>query len=96
LVAEKVSKAELSGMTAILCPSNQEAAKIKSKLRKHNINAGFIQSTEGLDLMHMLEVSAFIDLVRKGSEVNILKEKLAEAKRKCKHLFQRNPWWSLR
>jgi ATP-dependent DNA helicase RecQ len=94
-IAEKVSKAELSGTTAVLCQSNQEAAEINSILRKHNINARLIQSTEGFDLINMVEVRAFIDSIKEGSEVTILKEKWAEAKEKCKQLFHRSEWWSL-
>ncbi|HZV69310.1 MAG TPA: RecQ family ATP-dependent DNA helicase [Saprospiraceae bacterium] len=94
-VADKIVQAELSGTTAVLCQSNQEAAEIHSLLRKQNVNARLIQSNEGFSLMNVLEVRTFVDMIRADNEVTISKESWGETMRKCKHLFQRSQWWTM-
>lgn len=90
-----VMNAELTGSTAILCQSNQEAAEIHSILLHHRIHARLIQSNEGFELMNLVEVRSFMDLVKMDHEVTISKSGWNKAIAQCKQQYQRSIWWSL-
>src|SRR5688500_461554 len=91
-VADMVASAELTGSTAILCQTNQEAAEIHGILLSEKVPARLIQSAEGFNLINLLEVRSFVDWIRKQCEVTISKEMWEEGKRNCKQLYQRSRW----
>lgn len=94
-IAAHVIQAELTGSTAVLCQSNQEAAQINSILRHHRHHARLIQSNEGFDLINLVEVRTFLDLVKNHHEVTISKEGWNKTIAHFKQHFQRSIWWSL-
>jgi ATP-dependent DNA helicase RecQ len=94
-VSALVMNAEITGSTAVLCQTNQEAAEVNSILRHHRIHARLIQSNEGFDLANLVEVRTFLELVRKHHDVMISKEGWNKAIAQHKQQYQRSIWWPM-
>ena len=94
-VSALVMNAELTGSTAVLSQTNQEAAEINSLLRHHRINARLIQSNEGFDLVNLAEVRTFLESVRKHHDVMISKGGWNTAISQHKQQYQRSIWWPM-
>jgi ATP-dependent DNA helicase RecQ len=80
---------EITGSTAILTSTNQEAFQIAGLLLREGVKARLIQSAEGFDLMNLLEVREFVKMLNlKDGMRTIDNEAWENAKRNFRDKFQ--------
>ncbi|MFO8054209.1 MAG: ATP-dependent helicase, partial [Bacteroidales bacterium] len=86
-----ILKTELSGTTAVLTQTNEEALKISGLLLKRNMPAKLVQTNEGFSLYNLQEIRFFIDRLNLQEGENIISGKAwNEAKRKLEERFFRS------
>ena len=64
-VAEEVAAQAVSGTTAVLTATNEEALLVMLQLRQHGIPARLVAAQEGFSLSQLLELKTFTHLLKK-------------------------------
>ncbi len=83
-----IMQTDLSGTTAVLTQTNEEALQITGLLLKRNMPAKMVQTNEGFSLYNLLEVRFFVNCLGLEPGEKIISGKAwNEAKRKLKEKF---------
>lgn len=81
----------LSGTTCVLAKTNDEALQIAGLLLKNNMQAKLIQSNDGFNLYHMLEIRFFLNQMNTHEDVFIISDDVWEmAKRQLTDKFRQS------
>lgn len=87
---------DLSGTTAVLTHTNEEAFLVRSLLQKKGVPARLIQGNEGFYLSDMVEVRSFLVFIEIDDiETTIDEERWSSAKQQLKQKFQNSSKYEL-
>jgi ATP-dependent DNA helicase RecQ len=91
-LAEDVYNVPLSGTTCILTRTNDESGLVLGALRNKGLNAQLIQSNDGFLLSDLLEVRAYMDMIRIEETTTIPLDHWEAAKRKFQKQYKGYLW----
>jgi ATP-dependent DNA helicase RecQ len=79
----------LKGTVCVLAKTNEDALQITGLLTKNSVPAKLIQTNDGFNLYHVLEIRYFLSLVNTADDVFTINDDLWDrAKRELKNKFQ--------
>ena len=88
-VVSDILSEEIAGTTCVLTKTNEEALQITGLLVKNGMRAKLIQSNDGFDLDHLLEIRFFIEQLSLSEDSCTIDEQIwKDAKRKFAHRFR--------
>ncbi|MCC5918549.1 MAG: RecQ family ATP-dependent DNA helicase [Cryomorphaceae bacterium] len=95
-VVDDILQTDLSGTTCVLTTTNEEAEQITGLLLNHKMPARLIQSFDGFNLIHVVEVRYFIHALRLRDDAFVIpEESWISAKRKLKDTFGKSANYDL-
>ncbi|WP_053405831.1 RecQ family ATP-dependent DNA helicase [Persicobacter sp. CCB-QB2] len=90
-VTEALINGDIQGSTCLLCISNKEALQLTGLLRAAGLSASLIQTNEHFHLQHLVEIDAFLQLLKTHPGQHfIANEHWEQAKTSLKHRFSKS------
>ncbi len=91
-LVEHVCTSPLAGTTGILTRTNEEAGLVLGAMTRAGVHARLIQSNESFLLTDLLEIRAFLDLVRLNDSTTISSDTWDVARREISRRYSQSPW----